>query len=570
MKRLIILFLLSVIVVWTPVSLFGQTDTDIKRYDYYFLEAMMQRQKGNADATFELLRHCVDINPHAAESYYYLGQYYLTMRQVDKAGDCFRKAVELNSNNSTYPETLAQFYITENKQPEAIKAYEMLYEKDKSRVDILEILTRLYLNAGENEKAISTLERLEQADGKSERTTLIKRDVYTLMRDRKSAIAEMKSLADQYPNDLDYRAMLGDMYMLNEQENKALDIFRSVLSKEPNNLKALKSMRAYYLLVDNIKEAEVITHRLLSDKDVATEEKVFLLRQEIEDSERNGGDSTKILQHFRYALSVPEPDANLAMFFAAYMDLKKMPQDSIEPVLNKVLELAPDNAAARLQLISYAFKTEDADKIITLCQPARQYNPDEMAFYYYQGMAYYHKHEDDMALATFKNGVDVVNKQSDARIVADMYVTMGDILQSKGEKKEAYAAYDSCLVWAPDHIGCLNNYAYFLSVDGKNLDKAEQMSYKTIKAEPNNATYLDTYAWILFMQKRFSEAKIYIEQALRNDSALGAVVVEHAGDIYAVNGATEQAVECWKQALDKNPENKVLIRKIKLKKYIKE
>ena len=115
---------------------------------------------------------------------------------------------------------------------------------------------------------------------------------------------------------------------------------------------------------------------------------------------------------------------------------------------------------------------------------------------------------------------------------------------------------------------CLNNYAYYLSELGQQLNKAEQMSYKTIKAEPKNATYLDTYAWILFMQQRYAEAKVYIEQALQNDSDSSAVIIEHAGDIYIQNKEPERAVELWKQALTKDPGNKVLIRKIKQRKYL--
>jgi tetratricopeptide (TPR) repeat protein len=154
--------------------------------------------------------------------------------------------------------------------------------------------------------------------------------------------------------------------------------------------------------------------------------------------------------------------------------------------------------------------------------------------------------------------------------VSDFYAVMGDLLMQKQRLNEAYAAYDSCLQWKPDNIGCLNNYAYNLSLGGQRLDEAEQMSYKTIKAEPHNATYLDTYAWILFMQQRYAEARIYIDQALQNDSTSNAVMTEHAGDIYAMSGDMEGALKLWQQALAQDPTNRILIRKIKRKKYIKQ
>ena len=102
------------------------------------------------------------------------------------------------------------------------------------------------------------------------------------------------------------------------------------------------------------------------------------------------------------------------------------------------------------------------------------------------------------------------------------------------------------------------------------------MSYRTIKAEPKNATYLDTYAWILFMQKRYSEAKIYIDQTLQCDSDSSSVLLEHAGDIYYHTGDVDQAVVFWQEALSRADEQedseriKLLARKIKIKKYLKE
>jgi tetratricopeptide (TPR) repeat protein len=155
---------------------------------------------------------------------------------------------------------------------------------------------------------------------------------------------------------------------------------------------------------------------------------------------------------------------------------------------------------------------------------------------------------------------------------------MGELLYKKGKVREAFAAYDSCLVWKEDKISCMNNYAYYLSELGEQLDKAERMSYKTIKAEPENATFLDTYAWILFKQERYAEAKIYIDQTLQYDPQASAILLEHAGDIYAKCGDMEKALDFWQQSLAKasddsevKAEHKELLKKkIKLKKYLKE
>jgi tetratricopeptide (TPR) repeat protein len=261
------------------------------------------------------------------------------------------------------------------------------------------------------------------------------------------------------------------------------------------------------------------------------------------------------------------------------MNAKKMPRDSVCPVLEKAVALSPDYAPARMQLVAYAWEADDRDKVISLCQEARQYTPDEMLFYYYQGIAYYKRDSLESALSAFQNGIGVINDNSDPAIVSDFYAVMGDILHQKGLDKEAFAAYDSCLTWKDDNYGCLNNYAYYLSEKELHLDKAEQMSYRAIKAEPKNATYLDTYAWILFKEGRYAEAKIYIDQTLQCDSDSSAVLLEHAGDIYYHTGDHERALAYWQQALAKaspKPEpgsedrRQILTRKIKLKKYLKE
>ena len=551
-----------------------------QRYDNFFLEAIVQREKGNSDAAFDLLRHCVDIDSTRSEAYFYLAQYYGALKQKDKMLGMMKKAVDLEPDNTTYLETLANVYISQRQYAEGIEMLERLYDKSRERDEVLGMLVQLYEQQQDYDNAIRTLNRLETLEGKSERLSFAKSSLFTQKGDKKAAISEMKKLADQYPHDNNYRCLYGNTLYVNGQQKKALAIFHEILKDDPDNRNAQMAMLAHYNEQHDSAAANRLIEEILLNKQSSTEDRVTLMRQVIGDSERAGGDSTRVLQLFHRMLDLPQSDADMALFCATYMNLKKMPKDSIGAVLEKAIQIAPDNAAARLQLVSYAWQNEDRDKVIALCKEARQYNPDEMAFYYYQGIAYYQNSQLDEALDAFQNGIGVITQQSDPAIVSDFYAVMGDIMHQKGMDREAYAAYDSCLQWKDDNIACLNNYAYYLSIKGEQLDKAEQMSYRTIKAEPKNATYLDTYAWILFMQKRYSEARIYIDQTLQNDSDTSAVLLEHAGDIYYHVGDTDKALVFWQQSLDRaiadndkeiqGPRRQVLIRKIKLKKYLKE
>ena len=548
-----------------------------RRYDAMFLEAVCQRQKGNIDAAFDLLRHCVDLDSTRSEAYYYLAQYYTALKQKDKAIAYFQKASVLEPDNDTYLETLANVYVSQRQYKEATDVLQRLYDKNPEREEVLGMLVQLYEQQGDYDNAIKALTRLETIEGKSERLSYAKSNLYTQKGDKLAAIAEMKTLADQYPNDNNYRCLYANTLYVNGQKKKAINIYEKVLRQEPDNRNAQLAMLAYYGdRKDSVKIQEYV-ERILMNKNATTDDRIGLMRQVIGDSEQQGGDSTKVLRLFHRMLSMPQTDADVAIFCAAYMNMKKMPNDSISRVLERVLEISPDHAAARLQLVSYAWQAEDRDRVIALCKDARQYNPDEMAFYYYQGIAYYQKKQLDDALDAFQNGIGVITQESNPEIVSDFYAVMGDIYHQKGIEDKAFAAYDSCLQWKDDNIGCLNNYAYYLSVKNIRLDDAEKMSLRTIKAEPDNPTYLDTYAWILFQQHRYEEAVTYIDRTLKNDADSSSVMLEHAGDIYYKAGHQDKALEFWQKALERfdneasDAGNKeLLIRKIKLKKYLSE
>ena len=342
-----------------------------------------------------------------------------------------------------------------------------------------------------------------------------------------------------------------------------------MLKEEPDNVMAQTALVDYYVADGQDSIARQMQERMLLSPKTPSDTKMLLLRQEIQDNELNGGDSTRVLRLFERIMDANPADNNTASIWAAYMNLKDMPNDSVNVALNRVLSITPDDVSARMQLIQNIWTTKDYDQVIDLARQGQQYNPDEMVFYYFEGISCYQKEQKDKALDAFRRGVSQINGQSNKEIVSDFYAMMGDILHDKGRSEGAYAAYDSCLQWKDDNLGCLNNYAYYLSEENKELQKAEQMSFRTIKAEPNNSTFLDTYAWILFMQERYAEAQIYIDQAIQNDTTASAVLFEHGGDIHALNNDIVPAVELWQKALDAGSESTVLIRKIRQRKYLR-
>ena len=518
-----------------------------RKFDYFFHEAVRQKGLDNLDEAFELYSHCLEIDSTSAATLYELGKFHMYLGQADKGESFLRKAMQTEPGNYWYKETLAGYYQRKGETEKGIAVIEEMVEQFPSRLEPLMALVDLYNRSQNYEKVIHTLDRLEKLDGKSEQISMEKFRMYLAMDDIEHAFAEIENLAKEYPYEMRYLTMLGDVYLENGKEEEAYSTFQQVLSAEPGYAPAMLSMATYYNKTGQDSLYRLQLDSLLLNQKVESATKVNIMRQLIMRSERGDKDSTQIVGLFNSMLAQEQENADVAMLAAQYLLSKRMDEEA-KPVLQQVVDIDPENKPARLQLLSFAISKEDLDEVIRLCAPAVEYMPEALEFYYYWGIAHYQKKQHDEALEVFKKGVRQVDANSDKNMVSDFYSIMGDLYHIRKMNEEAYEAYDSALVYKPDNVGALNNYAYYLSVERKDLDKAEEMSYRTVKAEPTNSTYLDTYAWILFEKGKYAEARIYIDQAILNGGDKSSVVMEHGGDIYYQVGEPEKALEYWKQA----------------------
>lgn len=549
-----------------------------RKFDYFFHEAVRLKEIGELDAAFEMYSHCLDIYPQSAVTLYELAKFYMYLGQAQKGEQALVDAVAYEPDNYWYKETLASYYQNKGQNEKAIGVVEDMVSQFPSRLEPLMVLVDLYSRTRNYEKVIHTLDRLEQLDGKSEQISMEKFRMYLAMDNREQAFTEIEKLAEEYPYDMRYLTIMGDVYLDNGKADEAYATYQRVLQTEPGYAPAMLSLASYYEKQGQDSLYKVQLNSLLLDEKVESNTKMDVMRRLILQSEQTDKDSTKIIGLFNEMLEQKQENADIAMLASQYLLTKKM-DDEAKPMLRKVIELDPENKPAHLQLLSFAINKQDMDEVIAVCMPAVEYLPDALEFYYYWGIAHYQKEEKEEALEVFKKGVQQVTPESDKAMVSDFYSIMGDLYHLKKMNAEAYAAYDSALVYKDDNIGALNNYAYYLSLEKKDLDKAEEMSYRTVKAEPNNGTYLDTYAWILFEKGKYTEARIYIDQAIQQGDDKSSVVVEHGGDIYYKCGELEKAVEFWKEALklaeeatDENDKREakelnLLKKKIKNKRY---
>ncbi len=539
---------------------------DSRRYDYFFLEAVRQQEEGHYAAAFDLLRHCLDINPKAAEAYFLQARFLSMLHQDTLALQSLEKAAELRPGNGVYQEKVAQFYIGMGDYAKATSAYERLLDNNRDRSDVLNVLVQLYQQQKDYDKMLDAIGKMEELEGTDDQFELAKMNVYEMKGDYRNAYRTLKRLADRHPNDKTFSVMLGNWLMQHKRQKDAYKLFAQTLKENPDNTYAQSSMYDYYRASGQDSLARQMMERILMGKNTPEDNRAQFLKQAILENERRGGDSTVIVNLMDRMRQVVPKDVSLAQMRAAYYQTKKFPEAEVDTAYAQLLRLAPDNGAARFQLIQNKWALQDWKAIAALAEPGMLYNPDEMAFYYFTGLARYYLKDDKGALDAFQRGTAEINDKSNPDIVSDFYAIMGEIYHTNGEKDKAYAAFDSCLQWKPDHAMTLNNYAYFLSQEGGDLKKAEEMSSKAVKAEPSNATFLDTYAWILYKQGRYAEAKIYMDATLKNsaEDSISDVILEHAADISMKVGEKQMAIDYLQKAIEAGGDKDALTRKMNL------
>lgn len=535
---------------------------DQRRYEYYFLEAVRLEQQGCFDEAFGMLTHCLDICPEAPSALYKMATYYFYLGQKDKALDALLHAVEGEPDNYWYRQTLASYYQTNREYDKAIAVLEEMQKLfPKRNGELLSALVGLYSHTQQYDKVIDALVRLETLIGKTEAISMEKSRNYLLMGDKEGAFGEMEALAAEYPENSYYRVALASMYMENGCVDDALPVLQEVLAEEPDNGAAKIAMVHYHKQVDDTMGYHAMVDSVMMTPSVDEDTKVKMMLQLI--SEKT--DSAYVMELFDRALQKPQYSAKLGHVCVQYLLILKQPEERVRPVLLRMLEVEPDHVQARLQLISYAAKRNDLDEMIAICSTAIDYSPEILEFYYYKAAALYQKGEHDEALQTYRMATRQIAKDSSTELVSDIFAAMGDLYSERGLHDEAYLCYDSALVYNPSNVLVMNNYAYNLSEEGIQLEKAEQMSLRTIKAEPENATYLDTYAWVLYKLQRYDEALEYMEKALVADSVDSDVLWEHAGDICYALGDNVKALLYWEKALELQRKAEAIDEKLKKK-----
>ncbi len=510
-----IIRILSLLVFCCSFSVVSAQQT---KFNYIFQEAMRQKLANKYDAAIDLFDYCHQLDPESGAVLYELAELYRYAKNDTLAIKALEKACRLYPNNYWYKNHLVTLYLDNRRNDEALQCVEDMARLFPEKGEVLGMLLELYEKKNDYANMVKVLDKIEVKEGKSEKLSMEKFRLFLQMNDEARAFEEMRNLADEYPNDLRYQVVIGDLYLDAGKKEEALKQFQMVEAQDPENVTLLLSMANFYNQEGDTAHYQDYLTRLLTNKDVDDATRVRMLGVLVRENLTTNADSTQLLSLFDKVLQQPQEQTDILELKVRYMVTKRMPADEVKPYLKQMLDIDPENDMARQQLLKYAVEENDHQSIVNICKPAVEYNADSPVFYFYMGVEYYLIDEKEKSMDALRSGLNRVENEMDEenrfKIRTHSYALLGDIYHQLGQDDKAFQAYDSCLIYNKNDAMVLNNYAYYLSLKKKDLQRAEEMSRLSNELEPDNSTYLDTYAWVLFQQKRYDEAKQYMDKVV--------------------------------------------------------
>ncbi len=506
-----------IILLWVLSMSFFVASAQQTKFDYIFQEAMRQKLANKYDAAIDLFDYCRQLDPSSGAVLYELSELYRYVKNDSLAIHALEDACKLYPKNYWYKNRLVTLYLESRRTDDALKTAEEMARLFPEKEEVLWMLHDLYESKNDYANMVKVLDKIEVKEGKSEQLSMEKFRLFLQMNDEKRAFEEMENLADEYPNDLRYQVVIGDLYLDAGKKEEALKQYKMVEAQDSTNMTLLLSMANFYHQEGDEARYQEYISKVLTNKDVDDATRGRMLGVLVRENLTTNADSTQLLSLFDKVLQEPQEHADILELKVRYMVTKNMPISEVKPVLHQMLDIDPENDMARQQLLAYAIEENDTLGIVNVCKPAVDYNAEDPVFYYYLGVAYFQMQEKEKAAEAFRSGLNHVensDNENKLQLCVNMYALLGDIYHQLGQDDKAFQAYDSCLVYKKNDAMVLNNYAYYLSLKKKDLQRAEEMSRLSNELEPDNATYLDTYAWVLFQQKRYDEAKQYMDKVV--------------------------------------------------------
>lgn len=543
------------------------SEDDRVKAEYIFLEAEKQRNMGRDDAFHHLLQYAHSLDPENSAIAYYLGYSRLMKSNLSVSDSLFssslrmmRKHVDAHPEDKYEAMLYANGNMIANQVQEGLRVLKIQAERNPHSVEVQLSIADAYARLEDYRNAIAAYDSVQQWQGQSVQLSARKVRAYQALNDTVGAIGEMRSLLATAPRNVDYNLAMGNMMLMFGERDSALTYYDKAQQYEPENGATYLAKAQFYNAIGDSVNYDQQTYQALVSKDLDVASKVEVLADYARHLLVAKDSSARTENLFKVLIEQHPNEPQIRMLFSDYLAAKDDMKGAAEQ-MDYAVNLDPTDAQAWNRLLVLNIISENYGAAIAAGDRAIELNPNDIELYGYIAPAYYNIKQYDKAIEVYKKALAAVDS-TDTEHRSMFLGGMGDAKFSMGDTIGAFALYDQAIEIDPNNVSILNNYAYFLTLCNRDLDKAERMSAKTVQAEPQNATFLDTYAWVFYKRKEYTMAQLYIEMAIKNERRPSSDIYDHYGDILLAVGNKQEALKQWKKALELDAGNKELLEKV--------
>lgn len=514
-------------------------------FDYSFMEGVRCKVIGDFQGAMGWYDNCLKIDPESSVVKYEITGLLLGTEDYNGALQLAREAVAGNPANLWYKLLLANVLQKKSMIEEACNVYADIIGKYPDKEEFYLMEAALYASVEKWQKAIEVYDRYEKQYGVTEPASIEKIKLYSKLDDAKGASNELLKLINKYPERNEYLSLLAELYFNYNQEKKGLQILNKLLKEDPQNGYVHLYLADYYR--DKKESSEVAKHMksaLLSDQ-LENSFKVQYILKLILDTDSTKVTDSELNSYMDVLIGKYNEDLSVRALYSDFLRKDGKLQEARRE-LEYILEREKNNYMIWEELLLTCNQLEDTNCMYTQSVEAIKYFPEQPLPYALAALSLMMQKDFAPAVDFLTKGILLTDDK--IQLKSQLFSYLGDCYYNLDSTEQAFQMFDKVLEINPQDVLVLNNYAYYLSLLDKNLSKAEDMSSKAVMLEPDNGTYLDTHAWVLFKRKVYSEALYYMKQAMEKTTDPSGVLYEHYGDILYVNEKKEEALEMWKKA----------------------
>ena len=504
MKRYIIILLLL-------VSVAGFSQVDKRKNATAFSKGLECKYKDDVQGAIKNFENALKFMPEDAASMFELSEQYVKAGRADAGFDMIKQAAEIDPENKWYQMRLARFYRNFEEYDNFIKVYETLTQKYPGDVDMLSELVEVYLISGKFDQALDKLDLLEKEIGAHPLIGEQRVEIYKRQGKTKNIVEELQKMIDADPENTRYYNMLAKFYMDNGKEKDAAKVYEQIKAIDPNDPYINISLLEYYEKKGDLKKAFEELIAAINNKNLDFNTKANIYEYWFNKFQGSDKIDEQALQAGE-AFVANYPDNKMGYLILGSYYVNKEDYKACRDMSLKALTCEPGNFAAWQYLVLSEAPLRENDSLMKHALQALQYYPTQPVFYWFAGVSHALAKQDEKAIGYFKKGRKFV---TDKKLLADFDSYLGDLYHSMGDTEKSFEAYDRVLRFNPDDALVLNNYAYYLAISKEQLDKAKEMALHAVELEPNNAIYLDTYAWVLYQLGDYTAAEAQMEKAIK-------------------------------------------------------